>query len=223
MREIPLTQGKVAFVDDKDFEELVAYKWHARKCKNRFYAGRQIKKNGVVCQVLAMHNVIMDPEFGTEVDHIDGNGLNNQRLNLRAVSHRVNCQNIHVSKSSKFTGVSWSKSALLWLAQLKYQGTTRSLGHFQTEEEACEAYKIAMERIASGLPIQEYIPTKKKRGTSKYRGVYRIKESGRWVSRIQVNKKQIHLGVFGTEEEAAEVYRKEAEKLGRKVPDAATR
>ncbi len=87
MKEIPLTQGKVALVDDEDYEYLTQWKW----CYNR-YAVRCIgPKNHR--QRIAMHQVILNPPEGLETDHIDRNKLNNQRSNLRAVTRSENMQN----------------------------------------------------------------------------------------------------------------------------------
>jgi hypothetical protein len=94
VKEIPLTQSKVALVDDEDYEELSKYSWCAnRDCKNgNFYARRHAntpsKKEAMHRQILGL-----SPSNGRCVDHIDGNGLNNQRSNLRVVARSENLHN----------------------------------------------------------------------------------------------------------------------------------
>lgn len=97
MREIPLTQGKVALIDDEDYEELSQYKWTAHhRAKNTWYAVRYVgkrvdgKRVGVHIQ---MHRVITNCPDGLVVDHINHNGLDNRKENLRTVTAAVNAGN----------------------------------------------------------------------------------------------------------------------------------
>jgi len=93
-----------------------------------------------------MHHAIMGraPD-GFEWDHDDGNGLNNKKDNLILRTHRQNCQNRHISKSSKYPGITWFKRTKRWVAQIQINGVTRGLGYFPTEEEAFFAYIQAVE------------------------------------------------------------------------------
>ena len=86
MREIQLTRGLVALVDDDDHEWLSQWKWYALEGNNgRFYAGRGIRIDGRRTH-LSMQSALMQPGPGCEVDHEDGNGLNIQRSNLRSAT-----------------------------------------------------------------------------------------------------------------------------------------
>lgn len=143
MKEIQLTQGKVALVDDEDYPILSKFKWFANKSRNVYYAKRTSYSNNKKTTV-NMHNEILKPEKGLECDHIDGNGLNNQKSNLRAVTIRQNQQNRHVKKSSGFPGVSFHKRYKIWGSQLRIGGKTKYLGSFATEEEAATAYQEAI-------------------------------------------------------------------------------
>jgi hypothetical protein len=93
MKEIILTQDKVALVDDEDFERVSAIRWHAHKSGRR---QKKIYAEAFRKGTLRMHRFILGlPQFGKEqvVDHLDGNGLNNQKSNLRIVTQKENMQN----------------------------------------------------------------------------------------------------------------------------------
>lgn len=92
MKEIKLTQGKVVLVDDEDYEYLNQFKWYALKNHRTYYAQRVIQNN-YIKRTLKMHRVIMDTPCGLEVDHIDGDGLNNQKCNLRNCTFAENRKN----------------------------------------------------------------------------------------------------------------------------------
>jgi len=143
---IPLTQGKVAIVDDEDYEYLNQFKWYARKHRNTFYAARNIYRNGKQT-VLSMHTAVMGRKKGLEIDHINGNGLDNRRSNLRFVTHRQNLQNRHTAKTSKYPGVNWSKIAHKWRAYIEINGKQIHLGYFNNEYEAYLAYQKAVEKL----------------------------------------------------------------------------
>lgn len=148
MREIPLTQGKVALVDDADYESLSMYKWHAWKNPKtgEFYARRNIVVNGKKT-IIAMHTVLMQPPEGHEVDHVNLNGLDNRRENLRVVTRSQNMANTRSrGGSSAYKGVSWSNQAKKWHAYIGYQKRRIHIGFFNEERDAAAAYNTkAME------------------------------------------------------------------------------
>ena len=139
MKKIKLTQGKFALVDDKDFEKVNQYKWHASKSYNTFYAIR--KKDG---ETIRMHRVIMGFVKGDlrQVDHINSNGLDNRRSNLRECSNQQNQFNMkaRIGCSSKYKGVSWAKGRNKWLAQIQVDDKDFHLGYFKREIDAAKAY-----------------------------------------------------------------------------------
>lgn len=139
MKEIPLTQGRIALVDDEDFEMLSQYKWHCQICRRSEYAARGIKGGKIY-----MHRVLF-PQYKS-IDHIDGNGLNNQKANLREVNHN---QNMHNRRSfvgsSAFKGVYWNKSEKKWKVSIHFDGKRRGLGSYSDEIEAAKAYDAAAE------------------------------------------------------------------------------
>jgi len=133
MKEILLTQGKVAFVDDKDFESLNAFKWCAIKDHNTFYAQRKSPTiNGQ--QTILMHRMIINVPDGMQTDHIDRNGLNNQRNNLRIVT----CQQNQFNRNVK--GFYFDKNRQKFHARIGKDGKKIHLGLFKTASQARTAY-----------------------------------------------------------------------------------
>jgi hypothetical protein len=139
MKEIPLSQGLFALVDDEDFEELNKFKWFVQKNKNTFYAKRHIKKEEQDTTIY-MHNIIMKTPKEMVTDHINHNGLDNQKSNLRIVTQRQNMHNKQNKTSSMFVGVHWHKLAKKWNANIRVNGKQIYLGQFNNEEEAHNAY-----------------------------------------------------------------------------------
>lgn len=138
---IKLTQGKVAIVDDEDFEVLAQYKWSVDKTRNGFYAVRVKSKKKIY-----MHRQIVDAQKGVLVDHVNHNGLDNQRSNLRLCTYIQNSQNMKTLRggSSKFKGVSWASREEKWLATYQLSGKKKYIGYFEKEEDAAMAYDIAV-------------------------------------------------------------------------------
>jgi len=145
MMEIALTRGKHTTVDDDDYEFLNRFKWYAYASRNLFYARRAIyieKKQ----KILYMHNVIMEPPDGLEVDHINGDGLNNTRSNLRICTRKENCMNLNKTRgASKYKGVCFdiTQRWRMWSARITKNSKKRSLGYYDTELEAAKAYDLA--------------------------------------------------------------------------------
>ncbi len=139
MKTIPLTQGKIALVDDEDFEYLNQWKWFARKNKHNYYVCRRNGKKHIL-----LHNVIMNPSPGFEVDHRDRNGLNCQRKNMRIATHSQNQSNkrSQINGTSKYLGVHYKKSKgySYICAAIQSNHIQLHLGTFKTEEDAARAY-----------------------------------------------------------------------------------
>jgi hypothetical protein len=136
MKEIKLTQGQVALVDDEDFDELSRYKWYAIKSVsgNTYYAG----KKDIVRKTVLMHHQIQN--LTTMTDHIDGNGCNNQKTNLRQCTCQQNQMNqiIQRRSTSGFKGV--SKNGSSWAAYINYNGSHIYLGSYKLRTNAALAY-----------------------------------------------------------------------------------
>jgi hypothetical protein len=145
MREIVLNQGKVALVDHGDFEWLSQWKWYALKGANTWYAHRHVIKKGKGTMV-SMHRALLGEPPNASVDHIDRNGLNNQRSNLRICSRAQNAYNAQKwsSNTSGFKGVSWRRSKRKWRAQIQAYGKgNKHLGYFDSPVDAAHAYDRA--------------------------------------------------------------------------------
>lgn len=144
MKTIELTRGKVAIVDDADFEYLNQWNWYASKAKKGFYAQHTqgifpFKKR------VYMHRLIMNAPDGFDVDHINGNELDNRRSNLRLCNRSENMGNIkkHSDNTSGYKGVYWRTDKNKWCAVIKINYKTKYLGYFVDVKEAARAYDIA--------------------------------------------------------------------------------
>jgi hypothetical protein len=140
-KEIQLTQGQVAIVDDDDFERLNQWKWQAHrdpKSKHYYAVHSFHKENGCKGKV-RMHRLIMEAPKGRLVDHIESEQtLNNQRSNLRFASRSQNTCNskIRVNNKSGFRGVHWHKSAGKYASQININGQIKTLGFFLEKADA---------------------------------------------------------------------------------------
>mgnify|MGYP001180977569 CR=1 FL=1 len=148
MKKIALTRGLYALVDDDDFEELNKWKWHARKGRYTWYASRKImQKNSdgkwVHKKLIHMHRVVNKTPNSLFTDHINGNGLDNRKSNLRSATNSQNLLNsrVRVDNSSGVRGISWHKTRKKWRVYISDGGRHRHIGLFSTLDEAIEARK----------------------------------------------------------------------------------
>ena len=151
MENIELTKGKVAIVDDEDYKFLSQYKWGAFKNRNIYYAAR-MDYRGKKRKNILMHRVIMGEPTDMQIDHINGNGLDNRRINLRVVTQSQNLRNSwkhrigKVESDIKSIGVTVKKykDKIYYQAQGVINGKNVYLGCYPTEELAHEAYKNSL-------------------------------------------------------------------------------
>lgn len=141
MKEIQLTQGKIALIDDQDFELISKYKWRLQKGRNTHYAITQIYHRRKM-QIILMHRLILNPEKNMDVDHINHNGWDNTRSNIRVCTKSQNCmnRNSHKFSSSVYKGVIWHKRNNKWVARIRIDGKLIHIGSFSTEQEAAIEY-----------------------------------------------------------------------------------
>jgi hypothetical protein len=137
VRYIPLTQGYYAIVDAEDYERVSRYKWCLMIRGSKAYAMRTERGKTIL-----MHREIMKPPKGMVVDHINGNGLDNRRCNLRACTVLQNAWNRKPAKgsSSPYLGVYRRKSRPdKWYVKVQGDGEVTNLGPFDSELEAARA------------------------------------------------------------------------------------
>jgi len=146
MKQIPLTNKYkreiFALVDDEDYEKLSVFTWNFYEHKNKTYAVRTDRSTGRQIPI-RMHRVIMevdDPKV--LIDHMDRNGLNNQKSNLRKCSNKKNCANrkSHNNATSKYLGVYLRKDTNKWRVEGTSDGKRFNIGSFFDETEAAKAY-----------------------------------------------------------------------------------
>ena len=134
-----------AMVDDEDFDSLNQWKWGNRtKKRETSYAVRHVG-HGKKQKTILMHRQLLNPEKNQLVDHIDRNGLNNQRSNIRVCSIQQNSYNIRPKRngSSRYKGVYWSKVGKVWIAKIKANNKNIQLGRFNDEAEAAKVRDLA--------------------------------------------------------------------------------
>lgn len=142
---VPLTQGKFALVDPADATAANAYAWHlADRGKNQYAACSALRRSGG--GVLYLHRLLMQPAAGQHVDHINGDGLDCRRANMRLCTNAENRRNMRKTHGvSQFKGVAFSRTNTnrCWESYIWFEDKKIALGHYATEEEAARAYNAA--------------------------------------------------------------------------------
>jgi hypothetical protein len=145
MKKIPLTQGKFAIVDDEDYDYLMQWKWYADKGVSTFYAKRNIRNEDGKRAGVKMHRVILGvTSQKTLVDHINHDGLDCRKSNMRICSSSGNNKNRSIVwGKSKYKGVCWHVNQKKFNAKINVDGRGYHLGCFSSEIEAATAYNEA--------------------------------------------------------------------------------
>ena len=148
-RRILLTRGMFAIVDPDDYEYLSAFNWHVVEGGEPYYAvriGRKSEKRKG--KNIWMHRVILNLDDDQICDHINHNGLDNRKCNLRNVTHRQSSMNVRkqFNTSSIYKGVVWYKRCKKWMSQIKVNQKCICLGYYFSEIEAAIAYNNAAKK-----------------------------------------------------------------------------
>jgi len=161
---IKLDNNEFALVDIEDVKEVKNYKWYITKKYKVKYAiarvrvsegGKEIRKH------ILLHRLIMNAPKGSMMDHINGNGLDCRKTNLRFVTHQENMQNFHARRGkSEYRGVDFFKPTNKWRARMRYGNRERkNLGYFDNQEDAALAYDKAIikyRKTIIGLNFPEF-------------------------------------------------------------------
>lgn len=139
--EIPLTRDKVAIIDIDDAAKVLRHAWCACKDHHTWYAVTAARRDGKDVN-LRMHRLILEPPSGVDIGHVNGDGLDNRRSNLRVATCSQNAQNMRTPAHNKcgLKGVHWHKRNRKWIAHITLNKRARHLGCFETKEAAAYAY-----------------------------------------------------------------------------------
>lgn len=145
---VPLTRGYVAIIDAADVPLVDGSNWSSHITTSTVYAQRS-KKTGGKREFIRMHRLILEVPSGMVIDHINGNGLDNRRSNLRiaTVSQNLQNQRRNSANTSGFKGVAWCNRTGRWQSKIKLMQTQYHLGRYDTPEEAHAVYCEAARRL----------------------------------------------------------------------------
>lgn len=144
MPEIRLTRNKVALVDDVDYERISKFRWYADRGPSGNWYARAWEPGMKPRKRLHMHRLVMLAPRQLDVDHVNNDGLDNRRSNLRTCTRKENTRNQRAKGGNRYKGVNYVSRLGKWRAQISTEkGTKKYLGVFEYLEDAARAYDIA--------------------------------------------------------------------------------
>ena len=159
MKEIKLSRNQVAFVDDEDFEYLNSFKW----CYSKRYAQRTVYDADHKKSCIKMHRLILKTPEGMQVDHINHNGLDNRKCNIRNVTAIENSQNRAMMPKNKAgkIGVHYDSTIKKWRTLITVNKKRINIGTFEDVKDAIFARQIADMKygfnLNHGIPLKKYL------------------------------------------------------------------
>ena len=169
---IAIKGGLLALVDEQDIPMVSSFKWHSLKTGGTCYARCQAKDIKGTFRTALMHRMILSASGSQQVDHINGNGLDNRRCNLRLATPQENSRNRRSRGSSGYVGV--KRSSGLWVATICPSEVEIYLGKYEDPAMAAAAYNTAAVRVygrfarlndvqTTGLELDEILKSKAER------------------------------------------------------------
>jgi len=212
MKEIKLSNGNIALIDDDDFEMVSKWKWQENQ---RGYAKGKVRINDD-WKTVSMHRFIMKPPSDKVVDHINHNKLDNRKSNLRICTPQQNSANVpKLSKTKNYKGVRYKNGG--YEASLVVKGEYKYIGSYSSEIAAANAYNYYakqyngefayLNNLHVNMGKDEFEQYRlEKKITSKFKGVGFNKQKQKWLVRLQYNRKSKFIGWFDSEIEGALAY-----------------
>lgn len=149
-KTIELTNGAKAIVDNDDYSKYVATTWNQDRRgyarRNTYIGGGRAKPK---YKTILLHRLIADAPSHMQVDHINGNPLDNRKSNLRLCTQAENCRNAAKrknSRTSRYKGVCWDSESRKWLVQIQVNEHQTKIGRFHSETVAAESYNKAAKK-----------------------------------------------------------------------------
>ena len=143
-RKIPLSKQKFAIVDPDDYDRLIKHKWYAQKSSAGFYAARSLTNGKKEKRKNAhMHHLVIHIPPGMFCDHINRNGLDNRKANLRPATNAQNMWNrpkLRKYPASRYKGVDWVRKQKSWRARISVNGRRIYIGSFKNQIDSAKAY-----------------------------------------------------------------------------------
>mgnify|MGYP003392956036 CR=1 FL=1 len=143
MKLIKLPNNLFTMVDDEDFEIINKFKWNCSTNRSKLpYVQRYTPFLNKKRSCIKLHRQIMSAKEGQYVDHINGNSLDNRKVNLRICTNKENSRNSRISRNntSGYKGVIWNKRNKNWRARIGLEGKMFDLGSYKNKEDAAKAY-----------------------------------------------------------------------------------